>query len=194
MSNRVADERDGADGPGGIGMPDGFQRLWSPHRMAYIKGENRATGTGPEGCPFCRAPGMSDADGLVVARGGLVYTVLNLYPYNAGHLMVCPYRHVADYTGLDGAETAELAEHTKRAMRALRDASGAQGFNIGMNMGGVAGAGIAAHLHQHVVPRWGGDTNFMPVIGGTKVLPQLLRDTRDLVAAHWPAGPPSATT
>ena len=93
-----------------------------------------------------------------------MYTVLNLYPYNSGHLMVCPYRHVADYTELDGPETAELAEHTKLAMAALRAASGAQGFNIGMNMGGVAGAGIAAHLHQHVVPRWGGDTNFMPVV------------------------------
>ena len=193
MANPVPDERDAADWPGVTGVPDGFQRLWSPHRMAYIKGENRATGTGPEGCPFCRAPGLSDADGLVVARGEAVYTVLNLYPYNAGHLMVCPYRHVADYTDLDGAETAELAEHTKRAMRALRDASGAQGFNIGMNMGVVAGAGIAAHLHQHVVPRWGGDTNFMPVIAGTKVLPQMLRDTRDLVAAHWPAGASTTT-
>ncbi len=81
---------------------------------------------------------------------------------------------------------AELAEHTKRAMRALRAASGAQGFNIGMNMGQVAGAGIAAHLHQHVVPRWGGDSNFMPIIGRTKVLPQLLRDTRELIAASWP--------
>jgi ATP adenylyltransferase len=188
-----AGQRDGAAEPGLTGVPDGFQRLWSPHRMAYIKGENRAVGTGPEGCPFCRAPGLGDADGLVVARGELVYTVLNLYPYNAGHLMVCPYRHVADYTCLDGAETAELAEHTKRAMLALRDASGAQGFNIGMNMGGVAGAGIAAHLHQHVVPRWGGDTNFMPVVAGTKVLPQLLRDTRELLAAHWPASTASGT-
>jgi len=117
-----------------------------------------------------------------------VYTVMNLYPYNSGHLMVCPYRHVADYTDLDRPETAELADHTKLAMAALRAASGAQGFNIGMNMGGVAGAGIAAHLHQHVVPRWGGDTNFMPVVAHTKVLPQLLSDTRDLIAAAWPAG------
>ncbi len=112
--------------------------------------------------------------------------MLNKYPYNAGHVMVVPYRHVADYTDLDEPETAELAGHTKLAMRALRSASGAQGFNIGMNMGGVAGAGISAHLHQHVVPRWGGDTNFMPVIAGTKVLPQLLGDTRDLLAAAWP--------
>jgi ATP adenylyltransferase len=178
--------RDSDEAQDGAGIPDSFQRLWMPHRMAYIKGENRAAGPEPEGCPFCRAPTLGDTDGLIVARGDRVYTVLNLYPYNAGHLMVCPYRHVADYTDLDGLETAELAEHTKRAMTALRTASGAQGFNIGMNMGGVAGAGIAAHLHQHVVPRWGGDTNFLPVIGKTKVLPQLLAQTRDLIAAAWP--------
>lgn len=170
----------------GAGIPDGFQRLWMPHRMAYIKGENKATGDDQEGCPFCRIPHMSDEDGLIVARGRLVYTVLNLYPYNAGHLMVCPYRHVADYTDLDQPETAELAAHTKLAMAALRTASGAQGFNIGMNMGSVAGAGVAAHLHQHIVPRWGGDTNFMPVVAGTRVLPQLLRDTRKLIAEAWP--------
>jgi ATP adenylyltransferase len=175
-----------ADLQEGAGVPDGFRRLWMPHRMAYIKGENRAEGE-PEGCPFCRIPGLTDSDGLIVARGDRVFTVLNLYPYNAGHLMVCPYRHVADYTDLDGPETAELAGHTKLAMTALRAASGAQGFNIGMNMGGVAGAGIAAHLHQHIVPRWGGDTNFMPVVGHTKVLPQLLAETRELIAAAWPA-------
>src|SRR5262249_32502428 len=107
----------------GAGVPDGFQRLGMPHRMAYLKGENRVTGPEPEGCPFCRAPRLGDAEGLIVARGALVYTVLNLYPYNAGHLMVCPYRHIADYTELDGPETAELAEHTKLAMAALRAAS-----------------------------------------------------------------------
>jgi ATP adenylyltransferase len=131
---------------------------------------------------------MADEEALIVARGTLVYVVLNLYPYNSGHLMVCPDRHVADYTELDEPETAELAEYTKIAMRVLRAASGAQGFNIGMNMGGVAGAGIAGHLHQHVVPRWGGDANFMPVIGQTKVLPQLLADTRDILAAAWKEG------
>ena len=183
----VADEPFAQDG---AGEPDGLQRLWMPHRMAYIKGENRATADGPEECPFCRAPTLSDADGLIVARGELVYTVMNLYPYNSGHVMVCPYRHVADYADLDLPETAELAAHTKQAMQALRTASGAQGFNIGMNMGGVAGAGIAAHLHQHVVPRWGGDTNFMPVVGHTKVLPQLLSQTREMIAAAWPARHP----
>jgi len=172
----------------GVGSPDGFQRLWMPHRMAYIKGEGKpASAADASECPFCRIPTLSDADGLIVARGTLVYTVLNLYPYNGGHVLVCPYRHVADYTELDGPETAELADHVKRSMTALRAASGAQGFNIGMNMGGVAGAGIAAHLHQHVVPRWGGDSNFMPVVGHTKVLPQLLADTRKLLADAWPA-------
>ncbi len=170
----------------GAGVPDGFQRLWMPHRMAYIKGENRVTGTDTEGCPFCRIPRLTDAEGLIVARGALVFTVLNLYPYNAGHLMVCPYRHVGDYADLDDGETAELAAHTKRAMTALRAVSGAQGFNIGMNIGSVAGAGITAHLHQHVVPRWGGDTNFLPVVSATKVMPQLLGETRELIAGAWP--------
>ncbi|MFF5212086.1 HIT family protein [Streptosporangium sp. NPDC000396] len=171
----------------GAGTPDAFERLWTPHRMAYIKGANKPTGSGPDdGCPFCDIPRMSDEDGLIVARGESVYAVLNLYPYNSGHLMVCPYRHVSDYADLDDGETAELADFTKRALVALRKASGAQGFNVGMNLGSVAGAGIAAHLHQHVVPRWGGDTNFMPVVGHTKVLPQLLRDTRELLADSWP--------
>ena len=175
--------------PDGVfaGVPDAFGRLWTPHRLAYIKGENKSSGTGEDqGCPFDRAPKLSDEEGLIVARGELVYAVLNLYPYNAGHVLICPYRHVADYTDLTEAETAELSEFTKRAVRALRQASGAQGFNIGINLGSVAGAGIAAHLHQHVVPRWGGDTNFMPVTGHTRVLPQLLADTRKLLADAWP--------
>ena len=152
--------------------------------MAYIKGENKPRGD--DDCPFCVIPRIDDQEGLVVARGALVYAVLNLYPYNSGHLMVCPYRHVADYLDLNDAETLELAGFTKRAVTALRKVSGAQGFNVGMNLGTVAGAGIAAHLHQHVVPRWGGDTNFMPVVGHTRVLPQLLRETRQLVAEGWP--------
>jgi ATP adenylyltransferase len=171
----------------GVGEPDQFQRLWTPHRMAYIKGESKPTGEGAEdGCPFCEIPKMSDEDGLIVQRGESAFAVLNLYPYNSGHLMVCPYRHVADYTDLDDAETAELARLTKCAITALRKASGAHGFNVGMNLGTVAGAGIAAHLHQHVVPRWGGDTNFMPIIGRTRVLPQLLRETRQIIADAWP--------
>jgi ATP adenylyltransferase len=168
----------------GVGDADGFRRLWTPHRMAYIKGDDKPTREGD--CPFCRIPELPDADGLIVARGGVVYAVLNLYPYNSGHLMIVPFRHIADYTDLTPAETGELALFTQHAMRAIRQASGAQGFNIGMNQGSVAGAGIAAHLHQHVVPRWGGDTNFMPVIGHTKVLPQLLSETRELLAKAWP--------
>jgi ATP adenylyltransferase len=172
------------DGDAGAGEPDGLERLWTPHRMAYISGAART-----EVCPFCEAPRHPDPVHHVVARGEHVYALLNLYPYNPGHLLVCPYRHVADYTELDEPETAELAAFTRRAMRVVRHASSPHGFNIGMNQGAVAGAGIAAHLHQHVVPRWGGDGNFMPVIGQTKVLPQLLTDTRDLIAKAWSEAP-----
>ncbi|HVU61396.1 MAG TPA: HIT domain-containing protein [Mycobacteriales bacterium] len=176
----------GGEGPDlehqpGAGMLDQWQRIWMPERLAYIQGAGKS-----DECPFCAIPSRSDEDGLIVFRGQLAYVVLNLYPYNSGHLMVVPFRHVADYPELSDAETAEVAALTQSAMRTLRAASGAQGFNLGMNQGVVAGAGIAAHLHQHVVPRWGGDTNFMPVVARTKVLPQLLRDTRDLLAKTWP--------
>ena len=175
------------EGRDGVGTPDGFMRLWTPHRMAYILGENKPVGTGAgRSCPFCRIPTLSDEDGLIVRRAETAYAVLNLYPYNPGHLMVVPYRHLADYTDLSDDETAEVALLTKQAMRTVRQVSGADGFNIGLNQGAVAGAGIAGHLHQHVVPRWDGDTNFMPVIGRTRVLPQLLADTRDLLAKAWP--------
>jgi ATP adenylyltransferase len=163
----------------GAGLRDAFARLYTPHRMAYIKGE------GMDGCPFCEIPGLPDDEGLIVARGEVCFVVLNLYPYNSGHLMVVPFRHVSGYDELTPEETTELASLTQRSLRAIRHASGAQGFNVGMNLGSVAGAGIAAHLHQHVVPRWGGDTNFMPVVGQTKVLPQLLPDTRELLARAW---------
>jgi ATP adenylyltransferase len=166
----------------GAGAVDNFRRLWTPHRMAYIRGEGRPA---EEECPFCTAPTLPDQEGLVVARGQVVYAVLNLYPYNSGHLMVLPYRHVADYVDLTDEEVKELADFTRHAMRTIRHASGAQGFNIGMNQGSAAGAGIAAHLHQHVVPRWGGDTNFMPVVGHTKVLPQLLGETWGLLTRAW---------
>ena len=164
----------------GAGLRDAFARLWTPHRMAYIKGE----GKGPD-CAFCEIPKLPDEEGLVVARGSSCYAVLNLYPYNSGHLMVVPFRHVADYDELTPEETVEVGEMTQHAIRAIRHAADAQGFNVGMNLGHSAGAGIAAHLHQHVVPRWGGDTNFMPVVGHTKVLPQLLPQTRDLLASAW---------
>jgi ATP adenylyltransferase len=120
-----------------------------------------------------------------VHRGQSAYAVLNLYPYSPGHLMAVPYRHVADYADLTVDESTEIAALTQSAMRTLRQVSGPHGFNIGMNQGAVAGAGIAAHLHQHVVPRWGGDTNFMPIIAHTRVLPQLLGDTRQRLAQAW---------
>ncbi len=167
-------------------MTERFDHLWSPHRMVYLRGEGRPTTPDAQDCPFCAAPALEDADGLVVHRGVTAYVVMNLYPYNAGHVLVCPYRHVADYTDLTVRERDEVAELTQEAMRVIRTVSGAHGFNIGMNQGALAGAGIAAHLHQHVVPRWGGDTNFMPVIGQTKVMPQLLEETRRLFAEAWP--------
>ncbi|HEY0189087.1 MAG TPA: HIT domain-containing protein [Cellulomonas sp.] len=177
------------------GVPDGFGRLWVPHRMAYIDGENKPVddAAGPR-CAFCRAPTLPDEDGLVVARGTVAYVLLNLYPYNGGHVLVCPYRHVADYTDLTPAEVGEVAELTRTAMRVLRAVSAPAGFNLGMNQGAVAGAGIAAHLHQHVVPRWAGDANFLPVVGRTRALPELLADTRTRLAAAWPHPDPTAPT
>ncbi|MEJ7689051.1 MAG: HIT domain-containing protein [Nocardioidaceae bacterium] len=172
----------------GAGAPDPFLRLWTPHRMAYILGENKPGSDAGDACPFCTILSMSDEDGLIVRRGEHAYAVLNLYPYNPGHLMVCPCRHVADYTDLTEDEVDAVAALTRQAMVAVRAASQAAGFNIGMNQGPVAGAGIAAHLHQHIVPRWGGDTNFMPVVGQTRVLPQLLQETRRLLSEAWPGG------
>jgi len=174
------------------GVPDGFQRLWTPHRMAYIGGENKPVdGAAGPGCPFCRIPTQDDEQGLVVARGELAYVVMNLYPYNPGHVLVCPYRHVPDYTDLTDAEVAEVGVLTQTAMRVLRAVMSPSGFNLGMNQGDVAGAGIAAHLHQHVVPRWDGDSNFLPVVGRSRALPALLGDTRARLADAWPQ--PSST-
>jgi ATP adenylyltransferase len=170
-----------------VGVPDGFARLWTPHRMAYIQGQGKpATSAAGVECPFCRIPTLPDEDGLIVARGRLGYAVLNLYPYNAGHLLLVPYRHVADYAELTEGEVAEVAALTQTAIRVLREVSAPHGFNVGMNLGVVGGAGIAAHLHQHLVPRWGGDSNFMPIIAQTRVLPQLLGDTRRRLADAWP--------
>ncbi|MBG6218178.1 ATP adenylyltransferase [Arthrobacter sp. CAN_A6] len=167
------------------GVPDAFQRLWTPHRMAYIKrGQDQVTSEAT--CPFCLAPGRSDEDSLIVHRGVHAYVVLNLYPYNPGHLLICPYRHVPDYTDVDIAETAEIAALSQTAMRVLRQVSSATGFNLGMNQGVTGGAGIAAHLHQHVVPRWGGDGNFLPIIAQTKAVTQTLGEVRSQLAAAWP--------
>ena len=181
------DEPDNATPPGvGTGVPDGRERLWTPHRMAYIKGEGKPTGPRAEdGCPFCRAPEVSDEEGLVVARGKTAYAVLNIYPYTSGHLLVCPYRHVADFTELTTDEMVEIGRLSREAMATLRAVSGPAGFNLGMNQGAVAGAGIAAHLHQHVVPRWGGDANFLPVIAQTKALPQVHADVQARLKKEW---------
>lgn len=166
------------------GVPDAFQRLWTPHRMVYIDDEDRSGER--SGCPFCRAPGLDDATGLVVARGVHAYVLLNLYPYNSGHLLVCPYRHVASYDEATAEEIAEIASLTQTAMRVLRATSRCDGFNIGMNQGAVAGAGIAGHLHQHIVPRWAQDANFFPIVARTKAVPRLLGEVRDELAAAWP--------
>lgn len=169
------------------GVPDAFQRLWTPHRLVYLQGENRPGDGSSDACPFCRAPGLPDAQGLVVARAVQAYAVLNLYPYNPGHVLVVPYRHVADYTDLTRDELRDVAGLTQGAMTAARAASAAHGFNIGLNQGSVAGAGISSHLHQHVVPRWGGDANFLPIVARTKAVPELLGQTRVLLARAWPA-------
>ena len=180
-------DREVTDGFELAGVPDAFQRLWTPHRLAYIKGGQEQVTT-EESCPFCRAPQLGDEDALIVHRGTHAFVLLNLFPYNAGHLLVCPYRHVPDYTDIDDAETAEIAALTQTAMRVLRRVSNPSGFNLGMNQGVTGGAGIAAHLHQHVVPRWGGDGNFLPIIAQTKAITQTLGDVREQVAAAWAAG------
>jgi len=167
------------------GVQDGFDRLWTPHRMVYIGGDKPSADAG-EGCPFCAAPGRSDEEGLIVHRGRTCYVVLNLFPYNPGHVLVCPYRHVSLYVDLTDDETAEFSALTKQAIHALDAASQPMGYNLGMNQGAVAGAGVAAHLHQHVVPRWGGDMNFLPIIAQTKALPMLLGDVRARLEQAWP--------
>lgn len=165
------------------GIPDGFQRLWTPHRIAYIEQGPAAAG---DECVFCTAPTLTDEQALIVHRGALGYVLLNLFPYNSGHLLVVPYRHVALYDEATDAETAEIASLTQTAMRTLTATSRTDGFNIGMNQGAIAGAGIAAHLHQHVVPRWATDANFFPIVARTKAIPRLLGEVRAELAAAWP--------
>lgn len=163
------------------GVPDEFERLWTPHRLVYIE-----NGTQPQNCPFCIAPTLTDEKALIVHRGKHAYVLLNLYPYNSGHLLVCPYRHIPTYDEATVEEVAEIGLLTQQSMAALTAVSSAHGFNIGMNQGEVAGAGIAAHLHQHVVPRWRNDSNFLPIIAKTKALPVLLGDMREAIQTHWP--------
>lgn len=159
-----------------------WDRLWVPHRMPYIRGESRPADTeaGPQ-CPFCITDGADDS--LVVARGASTFVVMNLFPYNPGHVLLCPYRHVADFTDLTEAERIELVSFQDRMMRAIRRASAPQGFNIGLNQGAIAGAGISGHLHVHVVPRWRGDANFITTVGGARTMVMLLEESAGLLAA-----------
>jgi ATP adenylyltransferase len=166
-----------------VGVPDEFQRLWTPHRMVYIQHGQQPKA---DDCPFCIAPTMSDEDSLIVARGTHAYALLNLFPYNSGHVLVCPYRHVSLYDEATTDEVGEIASMTQTAMRVIRSVAHNDGYNIGMNQGAVAGAGIAAHLHQHIVPRWAQDANFLPIIAKTKALPQLLGEVRAAIADAWP--------
>jgi ATP adenylyltransferase len=145
---------------------------WTPWRMTYIQQEHAGA------CVLCQKPmEQDDARNLIVYRGQHCYALLNLYPYNNGHLMVAPYAHVADLEALDAAAAAEIMSVAQRCIRALRRAMSPHGFNLGMNLGQCAGAGIADHLHMHIVPRWSGDTNFMPLLAGTKLIPEMLEDT-----------------
>jgi len=164
------------------GVPDNFQRLWTPHRLVYIQNGQQPSA---DACPFCLAPAGSDEDGLIVYRGKTCFVLLNLFPYNSGHLLVCTYRHVPDYDQTTPEEATEMGLLTKRAMEVLRTVAQAQGFNIGMNQGVLAGAGIAEHLHQHIVPRWANDSNFFPIIAKTKAMPRLLGEIRAEIQAAW---------
>lgn len=163
----------------GVGTPDRLDRLWAPYRMSYIA--DRKTG----GNPFTDLTSLSDEDALIVARGELVYCVLNLFPYNAGHMMVVPYREVANLEDVTDGEMTELMAFGQEAIRTLKRVSNPHAVNVGFNLGKASGGSVAEHVHMHVVPRWSGDSNFMTVIDGTKVLPQLLRDTRSLLAESW---------
>ncbi|MBX3311997.1 MAG: HIT domain-containing protein [Microbacteriaceae bacterium] len=163
---------------------DPFQRLWTPHRVAYIQAGREAF---DNYCPFCEGPGLSDEDSLIVYRGKLGFALLNLYPYNSGHLLICPYRHISYYDEATPEERAEIGDLTAQAMQVLRKTLNVDGFNIGINQGDVAGAGIAGHLHQHIVPRWKHDANFFPIIAQTKALPRLLGDLRVQIADAWNA-------
>ncbi|OAH44893.1 diadenosine tetraphosphate hydrolase [Dietzia cinnamea] len=182
----------------GVGE-DRLQLLWAPYRMSYIAETRPEPAEGMTGEPFLDIPRMSDEDGLVVARGDHVYVVLNLFPYNPGHAMVVPYRKVANLEDLDDDESRELMSYTQHLIRVVKAVSAPDSFNVGLNLGGAAGGSLSDHLHQHVVPRWIGDANFITVTSGTKVLPQLLRQTRQLLAEAWsttgsPATVPGSTT
>ena len=158
------------------------ERLWAPWRLEYIKSADD-----DDGCVFCRAlERAEDEESLVVRRGELAFALLNRFPYASGHVMVAPARHVGDYAALTDDEALEVHRLAAQALAALQSEMQPHGFNLGWNLGRAAGAGIVDHVHQHVVPRWGGDTNFMPVLADVKVLPEHLLETRRRLAANWP--------
>jgi ATP adenylyltransferase len=148
------------------------ERLWAPWRIEYIKGEKS------DECIFCTKPALDDESALIVRRGERCFVMLNAYPYTSGHVMVAPYEHTADLAGLDEPTSLELMSLTQESLRAIGEVYGPEGFNVGANLGTVAGAGVADHVHMHVVPRWEGDTNFMTALGETRVLPESLQDTQ----------------
>jgi ATP adenylyltransferase len=149
-----------------------MERLWTPWRMSYISGERT------DGCVFCaKLAEQRDDDNLILHRGERAFVLLNLYPYNSGHAMVLPYLHTGDFANLPADDGADVWALTQRTVAALTAVYNPDGFNIGLNLGEVAGGSISAHLHVHIVPRWGGDTNFMPVTADTKVLPETLEQT-----------------
>ncbi|MBI2920430.1 MAG: HIT domain-containing protein [Planctomycetes bacterium] len=155
-------------------------RLWAPWRMEYIKHAAE-----PQPCFLCALPKQKkDRKNLILFRGKTGFVILNRFPYNNGHLLVAPYRHAADLGKLTDAEVVELVRMTSRAQKAMKRVMRPHGFNVGVNLGRAAGAGLPGHVHLHLVPRWNGDTNFMPVLGDTKVLPLTLRQTWDLLSPH----------
>ena len=153
-----------------------MERIWSPWRMAYIQAAKEQREDG--GCIFCDLPAEGDDERtMILARGELAFVIVNSFPYNPGHLMVAPFRHVGAFTSLEAAELADVDALVARSIRALEQEMEPHGYNLGVNLGRVAGAGIPDHVHWHLVPRWNGDTNFMPVVGQTRVLPELLEET-----------------
>jgi ATP adenylyltransferase len=157
------------------------RQLWAPWRLEYVTRADEQPG-----CVFCRAHELSDEDGLVVARGTLAFVLLNKFPYASGHLMVAPYRHVGELGYLSNEEALEIHRLSVSGLGALAETMQPQGFNLGWNLGRIAGAGVLDHVHLHVVPRWAGDTNFMPVLADVKVLPEHLLTTRTRLAEAWP--------
>jgi ATP adenylyltransferase len=159
-----------------------MERLWAPWRAKYIDSIDTEANSG---CIFCDMQGEDDEDSLILHRSEHCFVVMNLYPYNNGHLMVIPYRHVADLSELSDEEKSELLSLASKVMKAIREVMRAEGFNLGINLGRVAGAGVEGHIHLHVVPRWNGDTNFMPVIGKTNVISESFKSTYDKLKKYW---------